>query len=1495
MAPARKITRRTVRVPVSARRSVNRDGSSSSEGSPVNRNHNSTPVTVSHDSIHSPYHLTNGDNPGISIVSEVFDGTNYDDWQIAIKIALDAKNKLAFIDGSDPRPLESDSMFRIWSRCNSMVNSWLLNSVSKQIYKSILCFNDASEIWNDLLTRYHITNLPRSYQLSQQIWSLQQGTMDLATYYTTLRTLWNELDASDCVKLCKSCDCCKAMDKRGDNARVIKFLAGLNESYSVIRSQIIMKKHVPSLAEIYNLLDQDHSQRSFTPTPSNAVAFHVSAPESVQASVNATYVKPQKVICSHCGYTGHTVDKCYKIHGYPMGFKHKNKNQADKTVNVNHTAPVKPVVAQLAMTETATNDLLTGLTRVLTKDQINGVVAYFNSQLQNTPPATASSSGAMITALPGISFSSSTIGFVGVLRATGNVLSSESWIIDSGATHHVCHDKALFLSLSETLNNSVTLPTGFGVKITGIGTFKLNEFLILNNVLYIPDFRLNLLSISQLTKDLGYRVTFDEASCIIQDPIKGLMIGRGEQISNLYVLDVQSVVNPADQITFSTNIVVDSSLWHSRLGHPSMEKSDIITDVLGFKQRNKRSFHCTICPLAKQKHLPFKSKNNVCDSAFDLVHIDVWGPFAVPTHDGYRYFLTIVDDHTRITWLYLLRNKSEVLTIFPDFLKMVETQYKTTVKGVRSDNAPELKFVELFKAKGIIHYFSCPETPEQNSVVERKHQHILNVARSLMFQAHVPLEYWGECVLTAVFLINRLPTPLLKDKSPIEVLTSKVPDYGGFRVFGCLCYSSTSSKNRNKFQPRAKPCIFLGYPPGVKGYKLLDLETNAIHVSRNVVFHEDIFPFNKGNTSTLPDFFKSIDVAVEDTTVGPNNIVPVVVSESPTVVNDVPNSVSPAVTAPPKEVNRRVSKAPEYLNDYYCNMSTSSVQYPLSDYMSYDGLSTPYRAYICSVTKHAEPTSFAQAKKSDDWLNAMNAELQALEGTATWKICSLPQNKHAIGCRWVYKVKLNADGSLERYKARLVAKGYTQQEGVDFVDTFSPVAKMTTVKTLLAVAAAKKWSLHQLDISNAFLNGDLEEEIYMTLPPGYTTKEGEVLPPNAVCKLQKSLYGLKQASRQWFLKFSATLMSLGFQKSQADHTLFVRNVNGKYVAVLVYVDDIIIASNDDAEVVQLKEDLQKAFKLRDLGSLQYFLGLEIARNSSGISICQRKYALGLLEETGLLACKPSSIPMEPSLKLVSDGDEPPMADPASYRRLVGKMMYLTITRPDITYAVNKLCQFTSAPKESHMKAAQKVLHYVKGTIGDGLFYSADCDLVLQAFTDADWASCLDSRRSTSGFCMFLGKSLISWKSKKQQTASHSSAESEYRAMECAVREVAWLVNLLREFGAPQERSVAFFCDSTAAIHIANNAVFHERTKHVELDCHIVRDKVVSGLIKTLHVKTDEQLADVDPEDLRGALVLDGGLSNQHQLSACFVSTDWSYGDPSSKFTVVTGFGSWGYI
>lgn len=384
----------------------------------------------------------------------------------------------------------------------------------------------------------------------------------------------------------------------------------------------------------------------------------------------------------------------------------------------------------------------------------------------------------------------------------------------------------------------------------------------------------------------------------------------------------------------------------------------------------------------------------------------------------------------------------------------------------------------------------------------------------------------------------------------------------------------------------------------------------------------------------------------------------------------------------------------------------------------------------------------------------MSEEIKALEDNQTWNLTSLPPNKKAIGCKWVYKIKYKADGTIERYKARLVAKGYDQQEGLDYQETFAPVAKLTTMRCLLAIAAVKNWSLHQLDISNAFLHGDLNEEVYMQLPPGYKESENRAV----VCRLQKSLYGLKQASRQWFAKLSNKLLDAGYRQSKADYSLFTKVVNNSFTVILVYVDDIIIAGDDTIEIQKLKERLQSNFKVRDLGNLKFFLGIEVARTKSGIYLSQRKYVLELLEDFGLLGSCPSKTPMEQNLKLTnSDGEL--ISNVSSYRRLIGRLLYLTVTRPDIAYCVQTLSQFLNEPRQPHYLAAIRILHYLKRSPGQGILLSSSSALHLQAYCDSDWASCPNTRRSVTGYCVFLGHSPVSWKSKKQSTVSRSSAEA----------------------------------------------------------------------------------------------------------------------------------------
>ncbi|KAF5465891.1 hypothetical protein F2P56_015856 [Juglans regia] len=395
----------------------------------------------------------------------------------------------------------------------------------------------------------------------------------------------------------------------------------------------------------------------------------------------------------------------------------------------------------------------------------------------------------------------------------------------------------------------------------------------------------------------------------------------------------------------------------------------------------------------------------------------------------------------------------------------------------------------------------------------------------------------------------------------------------------------------------------------------------------------------------------------------------------------------------------------------------------------------------------------------------MDTELQALEQNKTWLITDLPLGKEVVACKYMYKIKYNFDGTIERLKARVVAKSFTQQEGINNTETFSPVAKFVTVQVLLSLAAVYGWLLHQFDVNNAFLHGALSEEIYMHKPPGYT-KGG----PHQVCKLLKSIYALKQASRQWYSKFSTSLIEFGFEQSKVDYSLFTKLDGDSFLALLVYIDDIIVASNSQVSIDSLKSFLNHKFKIKDLGSLHYFLGLEVARSSQGIHLCQRKYALDILADSGTLGNKPIKLPLEQNFKISKDSGTL-LSDPSIYRRLIGRLLYLTLTRPDICYVVQLLSQFMDRPTDTHLATTHKVLRYIKSTPGQGLLLSSTSQLQLKAYCDSDWASCPDTRRSVTDYCIFLGHSLVSWKSKKQSVVSRSSVEAEYRSMAATCSEL----------------------------------------------------------------------------------------------------------------------------
>jgi histone deacetylase 1/2 len=482
------------------------------------------------------------------------------------------------------------------------------------------------------------------------------------------------------------------------------------------------------------------------------------------------------------------------------------------------------------------------------------------------------------------------------------------------------------------------------------------------------------------------------------------------------------------------------------------------------------------------------------------------------------------------------------------------------------------------------------------------------------------------------------------------------------------------------------------------------------------------------------------------------------------------------------------------------------------------------------------------------WSQAMHDEFDALIKNETWHLIPPQDGLNIIDSKWVFRLKHKADGTIDRYKARLVAKGFKQQYGVDYDDTFSPVVKPTTIRLLLSLAVSNNWCLRQIDIQNAFLHGILEEDVYMKQPPGFEDSAR----PHFICKLDKALYGLKQAPRAWFARLSGALVELGFQASKADVSLFILNQKGIHIYILIYVDDIIIVSSSSAATDRLLQQLSSIFAVKDLGNLNYFLGIEVHQSSTGLLLTQRKYIQDLLMRTNMETSKPVSTPMLPADKLsLRDGDPLSPEDATKYRSVVGTLQYLSFTRPDISFSVNRVCQFMSAPTTAHWAAVKRILRYLRGTTGMGLSITKTSAPLLSAFSDADWAGNPDDRRSTGGFTIFFGENLISWGSRKHPTVSRSSTEAKYKEIANATAELIWLQVLLRELGINLPRPPTLWCDNLGATYLTANPIFHRRMKHVEVDYHFVRERVASGQLDVRIISSQDQLADIMTKALPG--------------------------------------------
>ncbi|KAJ9557803.1 hypothetical protein OSB04_012417 [Centaurea solstitialis] len=717
---------------------------------------------------------------------------------------------------------------------------------------------------------------------------------------------------------------------------------------------------------------------------------------------------------------------------------------------------------------------------------------------------------------------------------------------------------------------------------------------------------------------------------------------------------------------------------------------------------------------------------------FDLIHSDVWGPAPHPSMGGCRYFVIFIDDHTCFTWIYLMKHRSELPQIYITFARMIHTQFSKPIKIPQANNAMEYREYSL-------RVFLC----SQDGCAERKHRHILDTIRTLLISAKCPERFWGEVAFTAVYTINRHPTPILHNKSPYEALHGVIPAYEVLKVWGCAYFVQLQPHEHTKLEPRSRLCLFLGYGIEHKEYRCWDPISKRLRISRHVTLWEHVPFYTMPNSnseipvSTVPfftDSFVSLDLPSPVPT--PNSEAPTHVASPdlvpvPPTQPSVPSQLStsePSVEStdpgPSSSENvrrsNRVRQVPSHFRDYHC--------------------------YATLLSNH-EPTTHMKTSSSTHWQEAMQEELQALAKAQTWDYVPLPPGKRPIGSKW-----------------------YSN----DYEETFAPVARVTSVHSLLAITATKHWPLFQMDVNNAFLNGELSEEVYMTPPPGVS------LPTGHVCRLRKALYALKQAPRAWFEKFSNTVLSLGFSASNYDSGLFTRTTDSGTILHLLYVDDMIITGTDTTGIIHLKQSLSSSFEMKDLGLLHYFLGLKallVDRVKFQVAYPLRvpylEYTSVLLSRAGITDNKVASTPLEHNLHLAPDAG-PPLKDPTLYCQLVGCLVYLTVTRPDIAYVVHTVSQFMSAPCSDHYAAVLRILRYLKGTMFYGLYFSSTSSLILRGFSDADWDSDMTDRRSTTGFCFFLGDSLIFGVTRSKSLTARSSTEAEYHALADSSQELIWL-------------------------------------------------------------------------------------------------------------------------
>lgn len=996
-----------------------------------------------------------------------------------------------------------------------------------------------------------------------------------------------------------------------------------------------------------------------------------------------------------------------------------------------------------------------------------------------------------------------------------------SWIIDSGASNHLTPYRE-FLSDYEEFETPHSIIIGDGNSLQAYGQgkvpFESEEFEgTILNVLWVPKMKENLFSIGKAVEQ-GCNVQFSsELSKVLFYKGEQLVLRGTKSQESIYFLLTIKPLHEANDLQECAMVGASIDEWHKRLAHCShntvkaLIKSDAVRGLVINDNAEQQCRSCVFGKLCRASHT-YMRKLKASESAA-VLHLDTVGPMRKLSIGGSRFFLLATEEFSGYKLCESISSKALIPDVVKRIINTVELESTRPVKMIVSDNGTEFTSMNLqnwLSRRGIVQSFATTYTPEQNGRAERANRTILDGIRTLLNESKLPEELWAEALNTVVYTTNRILGSGNSQKTRFELFTGSKPDVSNLRIFGQRAVVRESDNAREgKLAPRGEEATFVGYTERSNTYRFyIEKPMPQIIISCDVRF------LNETSPTREPE--KQGYIAIVD-------------DDEETIIDN---------ESEPQDVD---SEATETDNSTSTDSSSGSDDEAAIEQPQPGVQTRSMSKWGLFFTLEDEPRTLADAQESDDWPNwrkAMNEEMSALRTNHTWDLVDRPQNIKPIKNKWVFKMKTSPDGSVHRHKARLVAKGFTQVPNIDYKETYAPVASMNTIRMFLAIANQTEMNIVQFDIKTAFLYGDLDEVLFMEQPEFYEQDS------NKVCRLRKSLYGLKQAPRQWNKKFDTFLKHFDLNQSEVDRCLYYNS--DRSLLLIIYVDDGLAAGRNKNQLEKLICYLRENFELKVM-ECESFLGFKIIRNQQKgekqtLSLSQEHYISKLLDKFNMTDCKPVSTPEEVGMKF---NESPKLPEENLFKELVGSLLYLTTcSRPDISHAVS-IASRTSQPTQAHWVALKRILRYLKGTKNMGITYKQQEPSKLVAYSDADYANDVETRRSTTGFCIFFGGGPISWRCQRQSIITLSTTEAEYVAGCELVKELLPIREQMIELNQIQsDQPTEVFIDNQSTVKIASNEAGQNRTKHIDIRAKWLTEQSLKKKIEVKKIRGDEQPADI---------------------------------------------------